>query len=114
MMRNTILSVLLLTVVGCSNAAPGETIPVDTPAILKVDNLRAIDMTIYIVETAGVRDRLGIARAASMTTFTIPERYSRTNVTLRFVADPVGSRALPVSQEINIGPGDEVLMRITP
>jgi hypothetical protein len=104
----------LAAVLACSQAAPGEAIPQDTPAVLKVDNMRPVDMTIYVIESGNVRERLGLARAAMVTSFTVPERLSRRNATLRFLADPIGGRALPVSQDINIGPGDEVLMRITP
>ncbi len=103
-----------LVVPGCSRGAPGSVLPEDTPAILKVDNLRPLDMTIYIVPSGGIRERLGLARASTVTTLTIPVTYSRRNSILRFIADPVGSRALPISQDIDVGPGDEVLMRITP
>lgn len=103
-----------LVLVGCGQGKPGEVVPEDTPAILKVDNLRAVDLTIYVVPSGGVRERVGVARASSVTNLTVPARYSRTAGTVRFLADPVGGRALPITQDINIGPGDEVLMRITP
>jgi hypothetical protein len=49
-----------------------------------------------------------------VTTFTVPGHLTRRNATMRFVADPIGGRSLPVSHDISIGPGDEVLMRIEP
>jgi hypothetical protein len=113
MKRLTVLFGLVL-LVGCSRGGPGDVVPADTPATLKVDNLRPMDMTIYIVPTGGIRERLGLAQASSVTTLTIPVIYSRRNAVLRFLADPIGSRALPISQDIDVGPGDEVLMRITP
>ena len=108
------MAVVALLLVGCSKAGPGDVVPADAPATLKVDNLRPIDMTIYVVPSGGIRERLGLARASAVTTLKIPVTYSSRNAILRFVADPVGSRSLPITQDIDVGPGDEVLMRIVP
>lgn len=109
------LSVIaMVALLGCGKQAPGDIIPADTPAILRVDNMRPMDMTIYVIESGAVRERIGVARATMVTTLVVPERLSRRNATLRFLADPVGGRALPISQDLTVGPGDEVLMRITP
>lgn len=112
-MKRLLLLVGLAVLVGCSKGTPGDVVPADTPAIIKVDNQRFQDMTIYVVEN-GVRDRLGLARGNFTTSFTIPVRYSQRAAILRFVADPIGGAALPVTQDITVEPGDEVLMRITP
>jgi hypothetical protein len=108
------MALVALLVVGCSKGGPGDVVPQDTPATLKIDNLRPFDMTIYIVPSGGIRERLGLARASAVTTLTIPVTYSSRRAILRFIADPVGSRSLPITQDIDVGPGDEVLMRITP
>jgi hypothetical protein len=113
-MRTGYIMLLLVGLtLACHRGPPGTVTPEDTPATLKVDNQRPFDMTIYIVEN-GVRERLGRAAGNFVTSFTIPLRYSRRAAILRFIADPVGSRALPVTQDITVEPGDEVLMRIQP
>lgn len=109
-----IAALALVLVVGCSKGVPGDVVPADTPATIKIDNLRPVDLTIYVVPSGGIRERLGLARASTVTTLTIPARYSSRRAILRFVADPIGSRALPITQDIDVGPGDELLMRITP
>ncbi|HWA15882.1 MAG TPA: hypothetical protein VG817_05595 [Gemmatimonadales bacterium] len=113
-MKRLLVMLGMMAVVGCSRGGAGEVIPTQTPATLKVDNLRPFDFTIYIVPSGGIRERLGLARAGSVTTLTIPVVYSSRNAILRFVADPVGGKALPITQDIDVGPGDEVVMRITP
>lgn len=112
--KRMLMTVAVVLALGCSKGGAGEVVPKETPATLKVDNLRPQDMTIYIVPSGAVRERLGIARASAVTVLTIPVSYSSRNALIRFVADPIGGRALPVTQDIDVGPGDEVLMRITP
>lgn len=109
----SLLLLLVLAVAGCGGHQPGEVLPKETPATLKVDNQRGLDMTIYILEN-GSRERLGIARGSAVSTFTLPVRLTQRSAIVHFVADPIGGRALPVTQEIVVEPGDEVLMRITP
>jgi hypothetical protein len=104
-----------IVLVGCSQAKPGEVIPEDTPAIVRVDNMRPFDMTIYVVPSGGGnRERLGVARGSAVTTMTVPGYLTRRNATIRFLADPIGGQSLPISHDINVGPGDEVTMRIEP
>lgn len=112
-MRKFLVVLLIGLTLGCAKGTPGEVAPADAPATLKVDNQRPFDMTIYIIEN-GVRQRLGRAAGNYVTTLTIPVRYSKRAAILRFVADPVGGRALPVTQDITVEPGDEMLMRIMP
>ncbi|MDQ6717168.1 MAG: hypothetical protein M3Z17_02340 [Gemmatimonadota bacterium] len=80
---------------------------------VKVDNQAFLDMTIYVLRGAE-RVRLGLASGASTATFVIPADIARSATSLRFVADPVGSSRPSISEEVNVRPGDEVVMQIPP
>lgn len=80
---------------------------------LKVDNQAYLDMTIYVMRGAE-RVRLGRASGASSSSFVIPADLLRTSTSLRFVADPIGSSRAAVSEEINVHPGDQVVIQIPP
>jgi hypothetical protein len=67
-------------------------------------------MTIYIVNQTQ-RVRLGMAPGLNTTTFRIP-RDLVTGGSVRFLADPVGSARVPVSEEISVFPGDEIVLVI--
>lgn len=65
-------------------------------------------MTVYVIEGV-TRLRLGIARGNATTPLTIPDHLVRGGAaSLRFFADPIGGRGLPVSEEIIVEPGDTV------
>jgi len=80
---------------------------------LKVDNQAFLDMTIYVMR-GSERVRLGLAPGARSSIFVIPGEVVQSAVALRFVADPVGSSRASISEEINVRPGDEVVMQIPP
>ena len=90
--------------------APGTEQPRTT---IKVDNRAYLDMTIYVLRGAE-RVRLGQATGASSSTFVIPADVVQTAMPLRFIADPVGSSRAEISEQINVRPGDEVVMEIPP
>ena len=46
--------------------------------------------------------------------FVIPSNLIFGSTPLRFMADPIGRSRTPVSQEITVSPGDEVLLTIPP
>ena len=100
-------------VLGCRSARPsGEDQP--APAAPKttpqVDNRGFLEMTVYAFEAGGQRVRLGVAGSHAGTLLTIPEYLVRSVTVLRFLADPVGGRGPPVSDEITVEPGDIVTL----
>ena len=80
---------------------------------VEVDNQALADMTVYVLR-GGQRVRLGLATGLSKTRFTIPPGIVFGLTTLRFYADPIGGRATPVSEEITVSEGEEVVLRIPP
>ena len=85
----------------------------NAPTRLVVDNQAFPDMDIFVLE-GGRRIRLGMAGGNSKSNFTIPKYLVRGLTSLRFYADPVGGNRTPVSEEIQVSPGDEITLRIPP
>lgn len=81
--------------------------------IVEVDNQALADMTVYVLR-GSQRVRLGLATGLSRTRFTIPQGIVFGATSLRFFADPVGGRATPVSEEVTVVEGEEVVLRIPP
>jgi hypothetical protein len=112
-----ISSLLLLAsalVLACHPAAQARDTspsPVRGPTTVEVENRGFPDMTVYVLDGAR-RERLGLASGHSTTSFIIPDRLVRAGSTLKFICDPIGDRALPVTEEILVQPGDVVSLII--
>jgi hypothetical protein len=99
---------------GCVKNNDPETAAEPAPTTrLRVDNQAFLDMTIYVYRSSQ-RIRLGQATGNSTTRFTIPANLLFGSTTLRFQADPIGGSRTPISEEISISPGDEVMLTIPP
>ncbi|HSU95361.1 MAG TPA: hypothetical protein VLI43_16755 [Gemmatimonadaceae bacterium] len=90
------------------NASDG---PVRTT--IDVQNEDFNDMTVYVLVN-GSRTRLGIANGNKTTVLTIPEYLLSGTTFLRFVANPIGGNRSPVSEEVDVSPGDQLVMVIRP
>jgi hypothetical protein len=85
------------------------------PTTVQVVNQGFADMTIYVVSDAGQRIRLGLATGNSTQTFTIPRSMVNGGATpIRFLADPIGGTRSPVSDQLTVSPGDNVVLTIPP
>jgi hypothetical protein len=106
------MAMCLSLAAGCmQNSDPevgAEPVP---PTRLRVDNQAFLDMTIYVYRNSQ-RLRLGQATGNSTTRFTIPPNLLFGTTALRFQADPIGGSRTPISQEISVSPGDEVILLI--
>lgn len=112
--RRAALALLLssLTLACASRRTDGGDQQMNVPTTLRVENQAFLDMTIYVVRS-GQRYRLGVANGNSTARFVIPASMVG-GVSLSFLADPIGSSRTPVSQEIVVTPGDEVMLFIPP
>ena len=80
---------------------------------IEVQNEDFNDMAVFVLVN-GARTRLGIASGNKSTVLTIPD-YLLNGVTfLRFVASPIGGNRSPVSEEVDVTPGDQLAMVIRP
>ena len=109
----TIIALALLSV-GCSTGRArhrDDEGPIRTT--IEVQNQGFNDMTVYAIMN-GSRTRLGMAPGNKTTVLTVPEYLINGTTFMRFVADPIGGNRTPVTEEINVSPGDELVMIINP
>jgi hypothetical protein len=108
------LALVLAIAVGCRSGgtprANGDT-PLRTT--IDVQNQGFNDMTVYAI-TNGSRTRLGLAPGNKTTVLTIPDYLLNGTTFLRFVADPIGGNRTPVTEEIDVSAGDQIVMIINP
>ena len=104
----------LVAVAGCRPSSDPDTAAEPVPPTrLRVENQAFLDMTIYVYRSSQ-RIRLGQASGNATTRFTIPANLIFGSTPLRFQADPIGGSRTPLSQEITVSPGDEVMLTIPP
>jgi hypothetical protein len=117
--RNVILlictALCCVSVGGCSHRAQPATGEAGAreKATVRVVNQGFPDMNIYVL-SSGQRIRLGTVTGNSSSTLTIPDYLVGGLTPLRFLASPVGGVRAPVSEEITVRPGDEVVLTIPP
>lgn len=118
--RRTVVAALGFVVIGlglalglaaCRTGAARADEPIPTTATLHVENRAFADRVIYILQN-GVRRRLGMAPGHTTTELTIPAMYLVGAAPMRFLADPIGGNDAPVTEEIAVFPGDDVVLVI--
>lgn len=116
-MRNTarLLAPLTLALLlaFCSSNPRSQQAGQQPDTYVSVDNQSTLDMNIYVLRGAQ-RIRLGTATAHMTTRLRLPRDVVFGITSLRFLADPIGSSRTPVSQEIAVTAGDEIVLRIPP
>lgn len=114
-MRTLGAALLCASVMACSHRTkPSSTSGPPPKTTVTVDNQSFLDMTVYVL-SGGQRIRLGQATGSSRSKFTIPSYVVGYGIqSLRFIADPIGGNRLPVSEEISVTAGDEVILTIPP
>lgn len=105
LVRRCVVGLLLL----CTSCSPGRGTPPGRPArptissdttvfdqpttaVLQVESRHILEVTISVLTPDGVQHRLGRVSTARTVRFNIA-RYATLNGTLRFVAEPTGSRS---------------------
>ena len=106
-------AILGLAVAACGGSK-SQSAPIPPPrTTVRVENQGFADMTIYAIRS-GQRVRLGQATGNSTSTFTIPANLIFGATPLRFLADPIGGKGTPISDEITVQPGDQVTLVLPP
>jgi hypothetical protein len=110
----TLLTLSAASTACVRNSKPDEDAEPAPTTYLKVENRAFLDMTMYVLRNSQ-RVRLGVATGNTTTKLVIPNTllYSGSG-TLQFLANPIGGRRSPVSQEISVSAGDEVTLLIPP
>lgn len=114
-MRRLLLASLAIAVGTASCGGPRSRARAEAErAVVEVENRAFSDMTVYVVEGAGARRRLGLATGASTTTFTIPSSVVGLGRELQFIVDPIGSTRTAITNSLFVTPGQRVRMVIPP
>ena len=112
--RRLFFTAILGFAVAACGGSKSNSAPIPQPrTTIRVENQGFADMTIYAIRS-GQRVRLGQATGNTTTTFTIPANIIFGATPLRFLADPIGGRGTPISDEITVQPGDQVRLVLPP
>jgi hypothetical protein len=99
---------------GCrSTAVPRNSSDASVATTISVENQDFSDMTVYVLVNTQ-RTRLGIAPGNKTTVFELPKYLVVGAPQLRFLCDPIGGNRAPVSEEVTVFPGDQLVMIINP
>jgi len=113
--RLPVLLVLLLVLAACGGgrrtAAAGPASPDQARTTVRVENQNFLDMNVYVLNGTQ-RVRLGTVPGLTTRVFPIPQNLVFGISSLRFQADPVGANRAPISQEISVQAGDQVILTI--
>lgn len=116
-MRRELLVVLCLGAAACgssrSSDEPREPAPYAV-ASLVVENQDFKDYRIYIVNEIGLQYKLGTIQGNQIQEYRIPDTFSKSGASVRFMAIPLASPDRPSTQQIVLTPGDQITIRITP
>ncbi|HET9513161.1 MAG TPA: hypothetical protein VFO95_04465 [Gemmatimonadales bacterium] len=102
-------------------ACGGGPTPADQPtptgsasAWIRVENQTFNDLNIGVVGQDGARQRLGRSTANTSVIFRVPPTFVTGRARLRFSLDPVGRAQASFTRELDMIPGDTVVMIIPP
>ena len=106
--RSTVLAAgLALSFAACATNKYSQQQQSQAPTTLVVRNDNFLEHNVYLLY-GGERIRIGTARSNMTTKFVIPPQYVFGVTSLQFLLDPIGSRAMPVTDKVAVSPGDEV------
>lgn len=109
--RLAVMAAFTLAAAFCGPTPPPGTSEPTEETILVVENQSTLQVTVYVLRDAQ-RQRLGTAGALTTTRLRIPDTLIFGPTSLRFEVDPLGSRQTPISEQITVVPGEEVVLRI--
>jgi hypothetical protein len=98
---------------GCAGRRGGAPVQAQEETTLRVRNQSFLSHNVYVLY-GSVRTRLGTVSGNSTAVLRIPPSFVQPGTPLRFIADPIGSRVSPVSDQVVVSPGDEVQLTIPP
>jgi hypothetical protein len=99
---------------GCGTGLPN---PFDRGSsrdvLLRVESRNWADHNVYLLR-GGARVRLGTVTSQTTQTFRLPEDMSTPGLSVRFVADPVGSARTFTSREVSLAGGETWVWTLMP
>jgi hypothetical protein len=106
---------MLATIAACSHATRNAGDEEGRPTTrVHVENQNYLDANVYVIGNGGTRQRLGTVTGNTNQDFVIPEYIIGPANTVRFLIEPIGSNAAPISNSLSIQPGQTVTLTIPP
>lgn len=105
------LASLLAFLLACASAGSRRG---EAATAVEVENMAFTDMTVYVVEGAGTRRRIGFAPGATTTVMRIPASLVGFGREVQFIVDPIGQTRTAISNRMFVTPGDTVRLTIPP
>lgn len=106
-----LILLLALAAAACTGGRTRDPAAPQERTTVRVENRKFLDVNVYVLE-GGQRRRLGTVPGISSRVFTIPPSLIFGMATLRFQVDPIGSGHAPISQEITVREGDEIILTV--
>lgn len=110
--RRAFALALFATLAACYGKGKNAPDPVARTTV-RVVNQGFLDRNIFVMR-GSERVRLGMVSGNSTSVLTIPPMIVQTLTSIRFIADPIGGNRPPATEEINVTPGDQVVLTIPP
>src|SRR3954449_5649004 len=114
-MKTTLFALAVLAA-GCSRATQSSpsTTPATEPATtVKVVNDNVLDFNVFVL-SSGQRFRLGSVNGGHTAVFTLPRAIVHYSTQLRFEMRSIGSASGERTETVNMSPGDQVTLMISP
>jgi hypothetical protein len=107
---------MLATVAACSHATRNmhDDEGGQPTTRVHVENQNYLDANVYVIGNGGARQRLGTVTGNTNQDFVIPDYIISPANTVRFLIEPIGSNAAPISNSLSIQPGQTVTLTIPP
>jgi hypothetical protein len=107
---------MLATVAACSHATRNmrDDEGGQPTTRVHVENQNYLDANVYVIGNGGARQRLGTVTGNTNQDFVIPDYIISPANTVRFLIEPIGSNAAPISNSLSIQPGTTVTLTIPP
>lgn len=111
LIRTFLLLVLAAVIPACASLRQSGPVVEGEPTTVEVRNQNFLDMNVYVLN-GGQRVRLGTVTGLSTRTLELPSSMVFGSATVRFEMNPIGSSARPISQEITVREGDQIVLTI--
>jgi hypothetical protein len=109
--RALVLLSLLVATTACGAMMRRGPVVEGEPTTVEVQNQNFLDMTVY-VWSGQQRVRLGTVTGLTTRVLTLPRSMVFGTATVRFEMNPIGSRERPMSQEITVREGEQIVLII--
>jgi hypothetical protein len=109
--RSALLLALLVATTACASLMQRGPVVEGERTTVEVRNQNFLDMNVYVLR-GQQRVRLGTVTGRSTRTLNLPRDMVFGTATVRFEMNPIGSRERPISDEITVREGEQIILTI--